>query len=273
VNSSVRLIQTEDLGKTYSTPELAYQARFENERRWLTWDLLCGRISRGHFLWGYFRRNGIEEGELQWFQDNPCPPDVIGINHYLTSERYLDEDLGVYPRETHGGNRRHRYADVEAVRVEFSGDAGPAARIEECWRRYRLPIAITEAHLGCTSEEQLRWFRHVWNAAENEQRSGVDIRAVTSWAMLGSFDWNCLLTRQNGYYEPGAFDVRCGRPAPTPLAELLRKIAQGERPEQLLVQEPGWWQRPDRIYYPARKRETEVVCYRDLVENKTQASL
>ncbi|MDQ4045639.1 MAG: family 1 glycosylhydrolase, partial [Chloroflexota bacterium] len=38
-----RLVQTDDLGKTYSTPRLAYQAAFENERRWLTFDLLCGR--------------------------------------------------------------------------------------------------------------------------------------------------------------------------------------------------------------------------------------
>ena len=32
---SARLVQTEDLGKTFAVPRLAYQARFENERRWL----------------------------------------------------------------------------------------------------------------------------------------------------------------------------------------------------------------------------------------------
>ena len=46
-----------------------------------------------------------------------CPPDIIGINHYVTSERFLDERLDRYPPHTHGGNDRHRYADVEAVRV------------------------------------------------------------------------------------------------------------------------------------------------------------
>src|SRR5689334_1999480 len=40
INPAARLIQTEDLGKTYSTPQLTYQAEFENERRWLTFDLL-----------------------------------------------------------------------------------------------------------------------------------------------------------------------------------------------------------------------------------------
>jgi dTDP-4-dehydrorhamnose reductase len=44
VNPNARLVQTDDLGKTYSTPELAKVAEFYNERRWLAWDLLCGMI-------------------------------------------------------------------------------------------------------------------------------------------------------------------------------------------------------------------------------------
>jgi dTDP-4-dehydrorhamnose reductase len=44
------LVQTEDLGKTFSRPRLAYQAEHENERRWLTFDLLCGRVDRHHPL-------------------------------------------------------------------------------------------------------------------------------------------------------------------------------------------------------------------------------
>jgi dTDP-4-dehydrorhamnose reductase len=39
-----KLVQTEDLGKCYSTAPLRYQAKFENERRWLSLDLLCGRV-------------------------------------------------------------------------------------------------------------------------------------------------------------------------------------------------------------------------------------
>src|SRR3954466_352010 len=40
VNPAAELIQTEDVGKVFSTPLLAYQAEFENERRWATYDLL-----------------------------------------------------------------------------------------------------------------------------------------------------------------------------------------------------------------------------------------
>ena len=62
INPRARLVQTEDLGKTFSTPTLIYQAEFENERRWLTFDLLCGRVVRGHTMWDYLRWAGIGRG-------------------------------------------------------------------------------------------------------------------------------------------------------------------------------------------------------------------
>jgi dTDP-4-dehydrorhamnose reductase len=58
INPDAKLIQTEDLGKTYSTPKLRYQARFENERRWLTFDLLCGRVNAAHPMWSYLQMWG-----------------------------------------------------------------------------------------------------------------------------------------------------------------------------------------------------------------------
>lgn len=91
INPSAELLQTEDLGTIYSTPALAYQAAYENERRWLTWDLLCGRLKRGHALWTSMLDAGASESELEWFLENPCSPDVIGIDHYLSSDRFQDE--------------------------------------------------------------------------------------------------------------------------------------------------------------------------------------
>jgi dTDP-4-dehydrorhamnose reductase len=196
VNPNAKLVQTEDLGKTYSTPKLAYQAEFENERRWLSFDLLCGRINPNHFIWEYLCDCGLSEAELEAAAKNCyCPPDIIGINHYLTSERFLDENLEKYPAWTHGGNGKDRYADVEAVRVCAEGTAGAYTLLKETWERYNLPLAITEVHLHCTREEQLRWFNEVWNAAKRLQDDGIDICAVTVWALLGSYDWNSLLTR------------------------------------------------------------------------------
>ena len=153
-----RLVQTEDIGRTFSTPALANQAAYENERRWLSLDLLCGRVDRTH---PWFRRlidHGVPLDDLALLGEGEGAPDIIGVNHYLTSERYLDGRLGAYPKDLRGGNGRQRYADAEAVRVALcNGGTGPAARLTEVWQRYRTPMAITEAHHGCSRDEQLRW--------------------------------------------------------------------------------------------------------------------
>lgn len=250
VNPAAQLVQTEDLGKTFSTPLLGYQADFENERRWLSFDLLCGRVNRDHLLWSHVRGLGVSEAELEVFLDDPCPPNVIGINHYLTSERFLDERMEHYPSCSHGGNGKHKYADVEAVRVCAEGLAGPRVLIREAWERYGLAIAITEVHLGCTREEQLRWLYEVWDAAQELRGDGVDVRALTAWSLLGAYDWNSLVTRSDGYYEPGVFDLRAPRPRPTALARMLRDLATGEIHDHPVLDVPGWWRRPARLLYP-----------------------
>ncbi|HEY9403012.1 MAG TPA: family 1 glycosylhydrolase [Pyrinomonadaceae bacterium] len=256
INPRARLVQTEDLGKTFSTRTLRYQAEFENERRWASLDLLCGRITRAHTLWDYFTLIcGIPEPELEWFAANPCPPDMLGINHYLTSERFLDERVGRYPDRAVGGNGRHRYVDVEAVRVCAEGTAGPRVLLREAWERYEIPLAVTEAHLGCTREEQLRWFKEVWDAAHTLREDGVDLRAVTAWSLLGAFDWCSLLTRCSGRYEPGVFDVRSGKPRPTALAHMLRDLAATGEHEHPTLDAPGWWRRLDRLQYPPVRRQ------------------
>ncbi|MBD2384252.1 family 1 glycosylhydrolase [Cylindrospermum sp. FACHB-282] len=252
INRNAQLVQTEDLGKIYSTLRLVYQSGLENQRRWLSFDLLCGYITPMHPMWGYLRYCGISEGELEKAcLDSYCPPDIIGINHYLTSDRFLDEHTENYPALTHGGNGWDKYADVEAVRVCAEGVAGPYTLLLEAWERYRLPLAVTEVHLSCTREEQLRWFYEVWNAAQKLQNEGVDVRAITAWALLGSYDWNSLVTRSVGYYESGVFDLRSPRPRPTAIAKLIRNLAAGHQPNHPLLDTPGWWHRPERLLFPA----------------------
>jgi dTDP-4-dehydrorhamnose reductase len=259
VNPAALLVQTEDLGKTFSTPALDYQADFENTRRWLSLDLLCGRMTRKHSLYGYFDWAGVPEKDLIPVVENPCPPDVIGLNYYLTSERFLDEQLEKYPAFAHGGNGKHRYADVEAVRVCAEGIAGVGSLIQEVWDRYGLPIALTEVHLGSTFDEQVRWLVETWNEAVELHRAGVDIKAVTAWSFLGSYNWHCLVTRDDQYYEPGVFDKRSSRPRPTLLASAVHSLARGEAFDHPVLDRPGWWRRPERLLYPPAPRRDEFA--------------
>ncbi|AFZ67710.1 family 1 glycosylhydrolase [Deinococcus peraridilitoris] len=245
VRPDAQLVQTDDLGKAHATPAMQHEADFQNERRWLAYDLLCGRVNEEHALWAYLLSSGATPEELAWFAQNPCPPDIVGVDYYVTSERFLDERKERYPAHQCGPT----HADVEAVRV-YQDLAGIEKLLREVWQRYEIPVAITEAHLGSTREEQLRWFDQFWQAAKRVRSEGADIRAVTSWAILGSFDWNTLHTEFKGHYEPGAFDVRGLSPRPTALAQLLRARASGVEPQHPVLASPGFWERPDRFFYP-----------------------
>ncbi len=251
INPAAELVQTEDLGKTYSTTALAYQAEFNNELRWLASDLLCGRVDRHHALWHWLTHCcAISETQLAWFLETPCAPDVLGANYYVTSERFLDEGIAAYPVRYHGGNGRDAYADIEAARSLATPTGGLKPLLLEAWQRYRIPIAVTECHIDATRDDYLRWVVENWSATLAAQYDGAEIVAFTVWSLLGAFDWNSLLTERRGYYEPGAFDIRGSHPRRTAVGKLVAEIAAGKPPSHPVLSSPGWWNRKDRFFSP-----------------------
>lgn len=259
VNPAAELVQTEDLGRTFATAELGGQAAFDNLRRWVSWDLLCGRVTREHPLWTHIAAFGLGE-RLRAIADAPSIPDLIGVNHYLTSDRFLDHRLHRYPERLHGGNGRQQYADVEAVRTLEPPPPGLEGALRETWERYRIPVAVTEVHNGCSREEQMRWIAEAWDIGTRLREEGVDVRAVTIWSLLGSSGWNTLLTAP-GKYETGIFDVSGGTPRATAAAGLVRGLPKGE-PRHPVVDRSGWWHRPGRLLYPPVRRPAPIAAYK-----------
>lgn len=255
VNPRAKLVQTEDMGFTRSTRELSYQADFDNHRRWLSLDLLAGHVDSEHPLFGYLLYAGASRRELDLFLEYPCRPDLVGLNYYVTSERFLDGRVELYPTELVGGNGRHKYADVEAVRVCADGLMGPTPLLREAFERYQCPVAITEAHLGCAPAQQIRWLEYVWNAALSARDLGADVRAVTVWALFGAYGWDKLATQGPCSYEAGTFDLSTGVPRETPLAEFVRTLARGELQET----EVGWWEHAARLLYEPHEAESQAA--------------
>jgi dTDP-4-dehydrorhamnose reductase len=255
VNPAARLIQTEDLGHTQATPKLAYQADFENERRWLTMDLLCGRVTKSHPLYRYLIQHGAEKNLLASLVGRPCPPDVLGANYYITSERYLDENLDCYPLHSQGGNRKDMYADVETCRVAGVERIGLGNLLEQAWGRYGIRLAVTELHIGCEREEQVRWLWQHYQICTDLAKAGLVIEGLTVWALNGSYDWNSLMRENAGHYEPGVFDLRVPKrgngelalPHPTAMASIVQFISKGKSglfSASGIHLQPGWWERP-----------------------------
>lgn len=245
------LVQTEDIGKTFASPSLERQADFENQRRWLGLDLLTGRVTAGHAWRDRLIAAGIHPDELDELALGDACPALIGVNYYLTSERFLDSDIDAYDELSVGGNGRDRYVDSEAIRHRaLVGEVGSKCRLREVWERYGLPMAVTEVHHGCTRDEQLRWFNQIWTDVTQLREEGVDVCAVTLWSIFGAIDWRSLLTRREGSYDAGAFDARCDPPRPTVVAAAAKAFSAGRSFDHPALDAPGWWQRESRFYGP-----------------------
>ena len=161
------------------------------------------------------------------------------------------------------------YADIEAVRAPTEGFCEPEQLLHAAWKRYRIPLAITEAYLACTREEQMRWLSEIWNAAHAARRAGASVAAVTAWSLFGAYDWNSLLTRNEGRYEPGAWDLRSPKPRPTALARMLGTLAaRSTISEPAILAEPGWWRRRIRILRSAQNEDAAPRPRTDFDPNK-----
>ena len=168
----------------------------------------------------------------------------MGLNHYLSSDRFLDQRYWLHRPSSRGGNAQATYADIEANRAALPDrELGMGARIREIWERYQLPIAITEVHNGCTREEQLRWLMDAMKAASEARATGVDLRALTIWAMAGLVDWDSLLTRRDGHYESGVIEVHHGLVRRTAMAGAVRCLVETGTYDHPTLDAPGWWRR------------------------------
>ena len=250
-----RLVQTEDLGRVFSTRPLAYQAAHENERRWLSLDLLCGRVGRSHPAWRRFAALGFPSSWIDEFQSGDAAPDLLGINHYVTSDRFLDHRTGLYPSRLRGGNGCDAYVDTEAARMDLPAHlTGWDARLREAWQRYARPMAVTEVHLACRDEEEpVRWLAEAWQAAQALRAEGADIRAVTAWSLFGAVDWDSMLRERRGRYEAGVWDARADPPRPTRLEAAVASLARTGRLKDPTLAQAGWWRRDDRFHAAARR--------------------
>ena len=109
---------------------------------------------------------------------------------------------------------------------------------------------MTEVRLNSTREEQLSWFYQVWKGGQELREQGVDIRAITVWALLGTYDWNSLVTPWLGNYESGVFDLRSPQPRETAITKMICDLAAGCNPDHPVLDIPSWWHRPEHLVYP-----------------------
>ena len=249
VRPDVDLIVNEDIGRTLGTATMSAVVDAHNARRWLGFDLLTGRVDRDHPLWRALAGTRDRRRALDLLRNEPVAPDLLGVDHYITSDRFLDDRITRYPEWTQARDDGHVYANVELARVDGHEVDGFRRALADTWDRYAIPVALTEVQLAGDPDDQIHWWSEAWTAARAARRDGIPVAAVTAWSVFGAYEWASVLRRPCGSYEAGCFDVsgagRGAAPRRTPLADAVAQTAAGAR----LADPRGWWRRPDRVLY------------------------
>jgi beta-glucosidase/6-phospho-beta-glucosidase/beta-galactosidase len=193
--------------------DLAALAADEQDRSWLPLDLVFGRVGPDHPLFPWLVRSGASPDELAAIADTPARVDYLGLNFYpqwSTTQLFID--------------RRGRLA-YRPVEQEGSGFM---ALIDAYWRRYDLPILVTETSARGSEEVRARWLESSVETIRELRGRGVPVLGYTWFPLFTMIDWKYRFGRgplEEYRLELGLFSLdESGRHRwrPTPLVEQYR---------------------------------------------------
>ena len=174
-DASAMIVAVEASGLSRSArQELAALAIEEEQRGFLTYDLYLGKVTHEHPLFPWLIRNGASVHELDELTGVQSPIDAMGLNFYpqwSTTQLYLDK------------RGRLSYRPVE------QDGAGFATMIESYYRRYGVPIIVTETSARGDLEIRARWLESSVAAIRQLRSNGIPVLGYTWFPLFTMIDW------------------------------------------------------------------------------------
>jgi beta-glucosidase len=154
--------------------DLSVLAAEEHQRRYLTYDLLLGRVRPDNPIFPWLIRNGAGLRELEAIARHPVPFDVMGLNFY---PQWSTHQLYV----TRTGRVRMRASEQEG--------SGFAELIEGYFERYHMPVMVTETSAYGPPEVRSRWLETSVSAIKDLRGRGVPVVGYTWFPLFTMVDW------------------------------------------------------------------------------------
>jgi beta-glucosidase len=166
--------------------------RFEPASRWSALDWYAARAAADTFNWGFY--DAIRAGRVRFESpgfptlDEPMA-ELLGSADFLGVNYYRRELLSFSPRSpglvsTHPG---------PGPKTDLGWETHPEGLLlllREAWRRYQLPIYITENGLADASGQRRgAYIRAHAYAAQRAIAEGVPVRGYFHWSLIDNFEW------------------------------------------------------------------------------------
>src|SRR5262245_497635 len=146
----------------------------DQQRSFLCYDLLTGRVTPSHPLFAWLVRNGASPDDLATFTHSPIALDVLGLNFY---PQWSTQQLSV------DSNERLVYRAVE------KDGAGFATLISDYYQRYHAPIIVTETSAFGAESVRARWLAASVGAIKALRGQGVPVHGYTWFPLFTMIDW------------------------------------------------------------------------------------
>ncbi len=175
VDPAARMVHVEAASITRAGhPDLVPVAEDYRLKGFIFFDLLTGRVDPEHPLFGWLLSNGARPRDIERIAQQPAAMDVMGLNFYpqwSTQELYYDEKGKIVSRST-----------------EHDG-SGFGGMLEDFYRRYGVPIMITETSAKDSDEVRSAWLKASLGAVKQLRKSGVPVLGYTWFPMFTMIDW------------------------------------------------------------------------------------
>jgi beta-glucosidase/6-phospho-beta-glucosidase/beta-galactosidase len=146
----------------------------EQQRGFLCYDLITGRVTRDHPLFTWLVRSGAHAEALAAIARSPIQLDIAGLNFYPQwSTKQISFDSK--------GRRISRP-------IEKDG-AGFETLLADYYQRYGVPIMITETSAIGTHDVRSRWLAASVAAIKRLRGQGVPVLGYTWFPLFTMIDW------------------------------------------------------------------------------------
>lgn len=167
-------IQVEALWHTFTKDSLLEErAAQDNARQYLCFDLTTGRVKDDYVLANYLYAHGVTGVDLEWFCRNAVTFDFFGVNFYPWSYGEL--------RQTSNGSIRYVTGDTSGDKI--------AVVIREGYKRYRMPIMITETSAKRDIRGRAQWMDETLDTVRALRMDGIPVLGYTWFPLFTMIDW------------------------------------------------------------------------------------